>query len=522
MLFNSYPFLFVFLPVTLIVFFITGGFRGRLGAVWLTAASLFFYGWWSPVYVGLLMGSVLFNYAVGLALAKGEGHSSQKVNNSILLFGVAANLALLTYYKYANFFLSNLNSLFGTAWDAGKILLPLGISFFTFTQIAFLVDAYRGKAREYNFVHYSLFVTYFPHLIAGPILHHKEIMPQFSRTASSKFSFENIAIGLTVFSIGLFKKVILADTIAPYANIVFETAAKGQTLSFLESWAGGIFYALQLYFDFSGYSDMAIGLSQLIGVKLPLNFYSPYQAVNIIEFWKRWHITLSRFLKDYLYIPLGGNRRGNTRRFINLMITMLLGGLWHGAAWTFVIWGALHGLYVIINHTWHLLRRALRYDKESSGRWGKELARTLTFLAVVVAWVFFRADTVAAAVSILRGMAGRNGLVLPEAWLLYSGGLGHWLAGHGIMFGSTPAFPNALREPVLLAGLIGIVWYLPNSQQIMGKFRPALETYRGDKGQGWKWLQWRPGWMWAVCSAFLMAISIVMIDQVSEFLYFQF
>lgn len=522
MLFNSYIFLFLFLPVTLLVFFKIGSYSNRLGAVWLTAASLFFYGWWNPAYLGLLMGSILFNYSIGMALAREHERGRQKMNKAILLLGITANIALLAYYKYANFFLGNINVMLDSTWNLGEIILPLGISFFTFTQISFLVDAYSGEVREYDFMHYSLFVTYFPHLIAGPILHHKEMMPQFARSETYKLTYENVAVGLTVFSIGLFKKVILADSISPFTKVVFEAAFKGQALSFLEAWSGGISYTLQLYFDFSGYSDMAIGLSQLIGVKLPLNFHSPYQAVNVIEFWRRWHITLSRFLKDYLYIPLGGNRKGSSRRFINIMITMLLGGLWHGAAWTFVIWGGLHGFYLVMNHLWHAIRRFLGYDLSRSTWWGRAVARAVTFTAVVVAWVFFRAESFDGAMGMFRGMAGFNGFVLPEAWLPYSGGFGQWLSGHGAVFGATPAFPRALLEPVLLVGLIGMVWYLPNTQQIMGKFQPAIEIYRGDKRQVWKWLQWRPGWKWAVGSALLMAASIVMIDKVSEFLYFQF
>lgn len=404
----------------------------------------------------------------------------------------------------------------------GNIILPLGISFFTFTQITFLVDAFKGEVKENDLLHYSLFVTYFPHLIAGPILRHQEMIPQFGRQSTYRFSYENCAVGLTVFAIGLCKKVILADSIAPYAQVVFEAASKGHMLTFVEAWSGSISYSLQLYFDFSGYSDMAIGLSRLFGISVPLNFYSPYQAINIIDFWRHWHITLSRFLRDYLYIPLGGNRRVGLRRFVNLMITMLLGGLWHGAGWTFVIWGGLHGLYIAVNHAWHTLRRSLGQDLSRSSRWGRVVAQTVTFFAVVVAWVFFRANSIDTALGVFRGMAGLNGIILPKEWLSYAGAFGRWLSEIGISFDVMPAFKEALQEPILIIALTVIAWFFPNTQQVMQKFKPAIDTYRGVASGVRSWLQWDPGWGWAVVSALLMTISIVMIDEVSEFLYFQF
>ena len=353
MLFNSFVFIFVFLPLTLAGFFLLGRFRPGLAAAWLTAASLVFYGWWNPLYVGLLVLSICFNYACGVAIARATAGNDKRRSQRMLIFAVAANLGVLAYYKYANFFLASINPVSGTALSLGEIVLPLGISFFTFTQIAFLADAYYGKVREYSFVHYGLFVTYFPHLIAGPVLHHAEMMPQFAQPATYRFSFENAAVGITIFVIGLFKKVMLADEIGVYAKPVFDTAATGVELTALEAWCGALAYTLQLYFDFSGYSDMAIGLSRLFGVVLPLNFHSPYKAVNIIAFWRRWHMTLSRFLRDYLYIPLGGNRRGVARRYAALLITMVLGGLWHGAGWTFVLWGTLHGVYLVKSRVAH-------------------------------------------------------------------------------------------------------------------------------------------------------------------------
>src|SRR3990167_464275 len=393
MLFNSYVFIFSFLPLTLAGFFLLGRVKPLLAAAWLTAASLFFYGWWNPLYIWLLAASILFNYACGIAIARTGARGKRAGQKRWLIFAVTANLAVLAYYKYANFFLASISHFSGAALSFGEIVLPLGISFFTFTQIAFLADTYYGKAREYNFVHYSLFVTYFPHLIAGPVLHHAEMMPQFGLPATYRFSFENTAVGVTIFVIGLFKKVMIADEVGAYARPVFDAAAAGTELTLLEAWCGALAYTFQLYFDFSGYSDMAIGLSRLFGVVLPLNFHSPYKAVNIIDFWRRWHMTLSRFLRDYLYVPLGGNRRGKPRRSLNLMATMLLGGLWHGAGWTFVIWGGLHGLYLVVNHGWHTVRRKLGQDPDRPLSRPAPLASVLlTFLAVAAAWVVFRAD----------------------------------------------------------------------------------------------------------------------------------
>jgi D-alanyl-lipoteichoic acid acyltransferase DltB (MBOAT superfamily) len=344
MLFNSLPFVFCFLPIVVMGFFVLGRRSPAAAAAWLTLASLFFYGWWNPAYVGLLMGSMIFNYWLGVRIVHSvhaQSASALLRARRLLIAAIAVDLLLLGYYKYANFFVENLNAPLGTQISLGAIILPLGISFFTFTQIAFLVDAYQGKAREYSFIHYSLFVTYFPHLIAGPILHHAEMMPQFAQRETYRPDYDKIAAGVTLFVLGLAKKVLIADDVGGYVAPFFDAARSGAPLTFLEAWCGALAYTFQLYFDFSGYSDMAVGLSLMFGVRLPINFHSPYKAANIIEFWRRWHMTLSRFLRDYLYVPLGGNRKGAARRYINLFITMLLGGLWHGAGWTFVMWGSI-------------------------------------------------------------------------------------------------------------------------------------------------------------------------------------
>jgi D-alanyl-lipoteichoic acid acyltransferase DltB (MBOAT superfamily) len=520
MLFNSHVFIFLFLPAALAGFFALAGASRALAAAWLTACSLFFYGWWNPAFVGLLAASILFNYAMGVAIvrARGAARGSAPRARGLLAVAIAADLAVLAYFKYANFFLDNVNALTGAGFDPGEIVLPLGISFFTFTQIAFLVDAWQGKAEEYNPVHYALFVTYFPHLIAGPILHHREMMPQFARGATYRPDYEAMAAGLTIFVIGLFKKVIVADGIAAYVGPVFDAPQAGATLTFLEAWCGALAYTFQLYFDFSGYSDMAVGLSLLFGIRLPINFHSPYKAVNIIDFWRRWHMTLSRFLRDYLYVPLGGNRRGRARRYLNLLVTMLLGGLWHGAAWTFVLWGALHGVYLAVNHAWRALRARLGHDLDRSTPWGRAAGCLVTFLAVVAGWVVFRADSVESAAAILRAMAGLNGLVVPDAWLARWGGFGQWLAAHGVVFGATPALARTGVVHWIWILLI-VVWLAPNTQQIMAASRPALGVPADSAAARWPW---RASAAYAVATAAMALVVLVNLHRHSEFLYFQF
>ena len=539
MLFNSYGFIFLFLPITLLIYFQIGKTNHTYAAGWLAAASLFFYGWWNPAYVSLLLASIGFNYTCGTWISKAGVKHNQVAQKRLLAFAIAANLLLLGHYKYTHFFIDSVNELAGTSWHVGDIILPLGISFFTFTQIAFLVDTYQGKVKEYNFAHYGLFVTYFPHLIAGPVLHHKEMMPQFAKASTYKLNFENFSVGLTIFFIGLFKKVILADGAATFVAPVFNMHA-GMSPTVLEAWGGALAYTFQLYFDFSGYSDMAIGLSRMFGIVLPLNFHSPYKAVNIIDFWRRWHMTLSRFLRDYLYIPLGGNRKGPYRRYLNLMATMLLGGLWHGAGWTFVIWGGLHGLYLVINHGWHALRRAIGHDLKESVWWGRALGRITTFLVVVVAWVFFRSKTFDVSLDILKGMAGINGLMLPVSWLPKLGGVGRWMAENGVSFGDTKTFAGGV-EVAWIVVLTAIAWFLPNTQQIMAGFNPALDmpdeiqssswmrkdvNASGEDGSGrpviFNPVQWQPNMVWATVLMVLATWSLLNLTKVSEFLYFQF
>jgi len=517
-LFNSHVFIFLFLPLVAVTFFAIGRVSQNWAAAWLAAASLFFYAWWSPKYVLLLLASILFNFAATGVMSRFPVSPGWCRRRWLMALAVVANLVLLAYYKYANFFLDSLVHLAGTPPMVVEILLPLGISFFTFTQIAFLVDAYQGKSSEPSFIHYCLFVTYFPHLIAGPVLHHKEMMPQFRHAATYRPSTRNFSVGLTIFSIGLFKKVGIADSIAPYANAVFSATAWGHAPTFFEAWGGALAYTLQLYFDFSGYSDMAIGLSRLFNVVLPLNFHSPYKATSIIEFWRCWHMTLSRFLRDYLYFPLGGNRHGRARRHLNLMITMLLGGLWHGAGWTFVVWGGLHGMYLVVNHAWRSLRASLGQDIPQSTFLGRAVARALTFAAVVVAWVVFRADNMDIALSVLHGMAGFNGVVLSGTWQAKLGVLGDLLAISGTVFGDLVVL-DSVRALRWLLPLVVACWTLPNTQEIIANFRPALDFHSGGSSSR---IAWRPGLPWGIGVGALAAISVMLITGKSEFLYFQF
>ena len=519
MLFNSYPFIFLFLPLTLLGFFALGSVNRKLAAGWLVAASLFFYGWWDARYVWLLVASVLCTYALGVRIVRARGAGDARSAKRLLVFAITVNLAVLGYYKYANFFLDNANALLGTQVSLGGIILPLGISFFTFTQIAFLVDAYRGKAEEYSLTHYALFVTYFPHLIAGPILHHREMMPQFGEPSTYRLQYENVAVGLTIFVIGLFKKVVLADGIAPYVGPLFGLPQGGAEPGFLEAWCGVLAYSLQLYFDFSGYSDMAIGLSRLIGVNLPLNFHSPYKATNISELWQRWHMTLSRFLREYLFVPLGGHRKSALRRYFALVATMVLCGLWHGAGWTYVLFGALHGLYLAVNQAWRMLRRRFSRRRATPTAWGQAVAVLLTFAAWLIGLAIFRSQSVPDAMVMLKGMFGLHGFALPDVWLVKWGDLGAWLQAQGVAFTDSRGLVRAgLVNWIVI--LLAVCWFAPNTQQIMARFDPALNVPKDSAPA--RMLAWRPTAFAGLITAAAAFTAIVNLSRYSEFLYFQF
>lgn len=465
LLFNSYEFMFLFLPVTLVVYFGLARRRWTRGAVgWLAAASFFFYGWWDVRYVPLLLGSIVFNFLMGRGI---EGAQRKK---RWLVGGIVVNLLLLGYFKYTGFFLSTWNQVFGSGYAVPQIVLPLGISFFTFTQTAYLIDAYRGETRRYSFLTYCLFVTIFPHLIAGPIINHRDMIPQFSRLRNFCPDARNIARGLVLFSLGLFKKVVIADSLSPWVQAVFsETGAA----SFAEAWAGALSYTFQLYFDFSGYSEMAIGLGLLLNLRFPQNFNSPYQANSIIDFWRRWHMTLGGWVRDYLYIPLGGNRRGEGKKMRNLFVSMLIIGLWHGAGWTFVLWGGLHGVLLVINHQWRRLQLHLPLA----------CCRVLTFLSVLVCWVFFRADTFTAGWQLCQAMLDWQQL----------------LGGQAMAWG-LPAAPVEVWS--LLALLLVLTAWMKNPLQLVASFRAD--------------------WRWLAASVLLMLWSLYALAHVSDFLYFQF
>ena len=518
MLFNSYQFIIFFFPVVLIGFLYIAHYSHHLAAVWLAIASLCFYASWHYQDLYLLLLSIVGNYTAGYWLARLDP-SGRKV---LLWVSVSTNLIILAYFKYSNFLVDNWNQTFGQNYTFAKVALPLGISFFTFTQIAFLVDTYRGKVKEFNPVHYLLFVTYLPHLIAGPILHHQEMTAQFESHRMYRWKTRNVVTGLLMFTIGLIKKVILADGVVGYVIPIFDAAKQGIDLTWADAWLGALAYTVQLYFDFSGYSDMAIGISLLLGVSLPINFNSPYKSVNITEFWRRWHITLSNFLRDYLYISLGGNRHGQLRRYANLIITMLLGGLWHGAGWTFIIWGGLHGVYLVINHAWQWGRKQLGQDLKQSTWWGRFLGTAITFIVVTVAWVLFRAENLDSAKTMLLAMFS-----LPNFNDIFT-----------FKVTESPAIAS-----IWVSVLLVIVWLCPNSQYLIKNFKNMIDSvqiletlpHKIDRvnPQTRDWIESLPSWLrnyqtWHFFIAgmtlplILLLVAISESQLIKEFIYFNF
>jgi alginate O-acetyltransferase complex protein AlgI len=510
-LFNSFEFIFAFLPILLIGFFALAKIRRELATGWLFLASVFFYGWFDWKYVGLLLVSIAFHFFIGLKLVDEQF----KRRKALLIAAIAIDLLLLIYFKYADMFIGTWNLAGGSQADLLRVVLPIGISFFTFTQIAFLVDVYEGKVKEVNPLHFGLFVTYFPHLIAGPVLHHKEMMPQFASPAIYKPRATLLALGLGVFCVGLAKKVLLADNLAPFANVVFNYKFEG---GLFEAWNGVLAYTFQLYFDFSGYSDMAVGLSMMLGVRLPINFYSPYKSLNISEFWRRWHMTLSRFLRDYLYIKMGGNRKGKARRYFNLIMTMFLGGLWHGAGWNFAIWGLLHGLYLCVHEGW----RASLGRFVPSNRFTSALSVALTFLACVWAWVPFRATGFEATQDLWAALLGMRGLFLPEVFFSTFRGMALTLAGMGFkpaVGGGT----NFVYGYAWVGAAALIAFFTPNTYQWFRRFRPALmDAELMHKTRTSKNFTVRFTSAWAVVLGLGFAVCVLFISRPSEFLYFQF
>lgn len=489
MLFNSFEFILLFLPVTLIVYFLLLRQRLTIAAKsWLLFASLFFYSWWDARYLPLILGSILFNYTVGGLLAEYDSGGKRPVSKKgIFIVGVIANIALLCWFKYMDFFIGTANGLLGTQLPLLKIVLPLGISFFTITQIAFLVDAYEGLVEERNLLNYALFVTFFPHLLAGPILHHKEMMPQFERLRNKVVNWKNLYLGLMLFFLGLFKKVVMADTFSVWASAGFETT---QPLSLFPAWLASLSYTFQLYFDFSGYSDMAVGIGWMFNISLPVNFNSPYKATGMIDFWKRWHITLTNFVTTYLYTPIlrAFGRITFNNSLVAIFLAMMISGFWHGAGWTFIIWGGMHGLGLVVNHFW----------KKKKLPMPSILGWLITFNFVNISFVFFRSKSLEGALSILKGMVGLNGVVLHNSLakvkLLSSLGItfGGWL---DVIKGNDKTWIM-----VLIALLIALLW--KNSMEMVIRVRPS--------------------WSWLTLLCVIAFWSLLDMSKVSEFLYFQF
>jgi D-alanyl-lipoteichoic acid acyltransferase DltB (MBOAT superfamily) len=473
MLFNSFGFILVFLPITFALYFLLNHLRRvTLARLCLVLASAVFYAWWNVLYLPLIIGSIAVNYLVGKRLIGAQGERTRG-RRLLLGTGILANLGALAYFKYADFFITTVNEVVGSNWPMLELALPLAISFYTFQQLAFIVDCYQGKVKRVRLIDYSVFVLFFPQLIAGPIVHHAEMMPQFASLRNKLINHRNIATGIFLFAIGLFKKVVVADSFAVWATNGFDAPAQ---LNMLEAWATSLSYTLQLYFDFSGYSDMAIGLALMFNIRLPYNFFSPYKSRSIQDFWRRWHMTLSRFMKDYIYIPLGGNRGGSARTYTNLMLTFALGGLWHGAGWTFVLWGLLHGLALALHRYWG--RLGLRMSP-----W---LAWFITFNFINLGWVLFRAEDLGGAADLLAAMAGM-GVPLADA-----AGPAGLLAG----------IEMGVLGLLALAGGLLVCLLARNSMELMESFRPT--------------------WQRALATVALLVCSFFGLNRYSEFLYFQF
>jgi alginate O-acetyltransferase complex protein AlgI len=510
MLFNSIEFLFFYLPVVLLVFL----YLRRLGScrllmAWLVLVSLFFYAWWNPVYLLLLLFSAGVNYSIGLMLV------SSSRSRAWLAAGVLFNLGLLAYFKYAGFFLENLNTAFELGWNVQHIILPLAISFYTFQQITYLVDTRKGLTEAHGFLEYCLFVSFFPQLIAGPIVHHSEMFAQFKLLAQRRDTSKDLAIGGSILVIGLFKKVVIADSFALLASPVFTLASAQGELSMIDALTGTFAYAFQLYFDFSGYSDMAIGLACLFGLRLPVNFFSPYRAQNISDFWRMWHATLSRFLRDYVYMPLGGFICSPRRQRFNLFMTMFVGGVWHGAGWTFVMYGICHGAYVVLHQLWRI-RVSGPLDLLQSNAY-KAAAQAFTFVVVVLTLVLFRSDSVQTAGNMYVHLFGLDGWAFsPQLLVQFE---------RSNLFRIVEIMAPALSAVSLVCGLLVLAllacWVLPSTYQLFERYEVTISQPACGRQAVWD-LRWNPDRRWAVFVACLALAACLNLSQVSEFLYFQF
>jgi alginate O-acetyltransferase complex protein AlgI len=537
MLFNSYEYILVFLPVTVLVFLALGRHSRPAALGWLILASVFFYAWWRPLNVAIIAPSIAINFALGRVLLGLAGDAARaRRRTAVLALGIAFNVCFLGYFKYANFAVSVVDDLTGADFVFHQVILPLGISFITFQKIAFLIDVAGGRIKSFTLRDYLLFVMFFPQLIAGPIIHYGETIPQFER-ATCRFDSTLYAVGITLFCFGLFKKVVLADGMALHVTPVFEYAASGAAATLIQSWLAAVGFTLQIYFDFSGYSDMACGAALLFGIRLPLNFDSPLKATNIVDFWLRWHITLTRFLTAYVYNPmaLALTRSRAARRlpmlrargsdplaFLHVLAfptitTMLISGLWHGAGYTFILWGGLHGLYLVINHLWR--QYGPRPAGDTASPMGAFAGFAVTFLAVIVAMVLFRAPDLASAGNILAGMTGLQGLGLPGPLAAIAGEPAMALAEGAV---EMQAFATAAAY---LLALLAIALLMPNSVQILSAYEPVLYTPKRPPvlpAGLWRPLLWRPTPAWMALFAAVAAVSIIRLTGKSEFLYWQF
>jgi alginate O-acetyltransferase complex protein AlgI len=542
MLFNSPEFLLGLLPVSLLGFFCLGQFGfHRTAILWLTIVSLFFYGWWNVSYVPILLCSIMFNFFIGGKLRAGE-------TRLWLVLGVTGNLLLLAYYKYIGFLTEVVSDTAGLNWTIPNVVLPLAISFFTFQQIAYLVDCRAGLVKESSLLDYAAFITLFPHLIAGPITHHKEIIPQLQSGRIFKPQPLPLALGTTIFLVGLFKKVAIADVIARYANPVFEAAANNQPLTAVDAWIGAFAYTLQLYFDFSGYSDMAVGAGLLFGIRLPQNFSSPLRSANMVEFWQRWNMTLTRFITSYIYNPivLSWSRYRAKRKLplvqpgrttvgafiwlllIPIMVSMLISGVWHGAGYQFLLFGALHGVYVVSYHFWREIKMRIWPGGTANVRFGRPLAIALTLSCVVASMVLFRSANASAAVHMFSCMFGANGIVVPQgvANLPVVGTLVHVLdlkIGKQMFLYSDPL--------MLIVPLLIVVLAAPNIYELMRDYETALmpKPVKARKSaRHWVFsvrdLRWRPSLGYSCFFGFLafVALARLVSNAPSEFIYFRF
>ena len=544
MLFNSAEFLFVFLPATLGVFYLFGRISRVAAIRWLILASLLFYAWWRPVNVLIIAPSIAINFALARVLLElNHREGSRLASKSVLILGLVFNVAFLGVFKYLDFAFGTVNDVFGTNLVLQHIILPLGISFITFQKIAFLVDVQAGRVKSFTLQDYCTFVLFFPQLVAGPIVHYREMMPQFHaiRCHADK---ENISVGVTLVLFGLFKKVVLADNIAPLVTPIYNNAAAGDHISLLPAWIAAIGFTLQIYFDFSGYTDMALGLARFFGIRLPPNFYSPLRASCIIDFWLRWHMTLTRFLTAYIYNPMVlsltrrrlamgkpgfGGRNTTVGAFVSLLmiptvLTMFVSGLWHGAGYGFVVWGLLHGFYITINHAWRVVAVRLWPDRARYDRVMTPLGLVLTFVAVTASMIFFRAPTMTSAIDLVKGLIGLHGIAVPETFFQHLGPVAR--AFHRLGIVPVPWSSHDFVKTLLwIFFLMFIALACPNSLQILGRYEPALGVKSPSNtlviGRI-RFVEWRPSLPWAVAASALTAIAIVSLAGPSEFLYWNF